>query len=100
MYVSNWTFRPAAGKHAEVVENCKKAAEIWQKYGANECRLLTILGGDMGCMSFIAMFDNAEAYGRASDAIGADPEYQALSAELLTSLTGEWVRHNLARSVF
>ena len=78
----------------------KKGAEIWQRHGANECRLLTIQGGDVGCMSFIAMFDNAEAYGRASDAIGADPEYQALSAELLTSLTGEWVRHNLARSVF
>ena len=30
MYISNWTFRPAAGKHAEVIENCKKAAEIWQ----------------------------------------------------------------------
>ena len=100
MYVSNWTFRPVAGKHTEIIENCKKGAEIWQRHGANECRLLTIQGGDVGCMSFIAMFDNAEAYGRASDSIVADSEYQALSAELLTSLTGEWVRHNLARSVF
>ena len=43
MYVSNWTFRPAAGKFAEVIENCKKGVEIWQKHGANECRLLTCL---------------------------------------------------------
>ena len=34
------------------------------------------------------------------EAFISDPEYQALSAELLTSLTGKWVRHNLARSVF
>ena len=52
----------------------------------------------MGCMSFIAMFDNAEAYGKASDAVVADPEFQALLAAI--SSTGEWVRHNLARSVF
>ena len=98
MYVSNWTFRPAAGKFAEVIENCKIGAEIWQRHGANECRLLTIQGGDIGCMSFIAMFDNAEAYGKANDAVVADPEFQALLAEITS--TGEWVRHNLARSVF
>jgi hypothetical protein len=49
-------------------------------------------------MSFIAMFDNAEAYGKANDAVVADPEFQALLAEITS--TGEWVRHNLARSVF
>lgn len=98
MYVSSWTFRPAAGKFAQVIENCKKGAEIWQRHGANECRLLTIQGGDVGCMSFIAMFDNAEAYGKANDAVVADPEFQALLAAITS--TGEWVRHNLARSVF
>ena len=97
MYVSNWTFRPAAGKFAEVIENCKKGVEIWQRHGANECRLLTLQGGDIGCMSFIAMFDNAEAYGKASDSIGTDPEFQALLAEISSS--SDWVRHNLARSV-
>ena len=50
------------------------------------------------CMSFIAMFDNAEAYGKASDAVVADPEFQALLVAI--SSTGEWVRHNLARGVF
>jgi len=49
-------------------------------------------------MSFIAMFDNAEAYGKASDAVVADPEFQALLVAI--SSTGEWVRHNLARGVF
>jgi len=44
------------------------------------------------------MFDNAEAYGKASDAVAADPEFQTLLAAV--SSTGEWVRHNLARSVF
>ena len=28
MYVSNWTFRPAAGKFAEVIENCKKVRKF------------------------------------------------------------------------
>ena len=49
-------------------------------------------------MSFVAMFDNAEAYGKASDAVVADDEFRALLAAI--DSTGEWVRHNLARAVF
>jgi len=98
MYVSNWTFRPAAGKFAEVIENCKKGVEIWQRHGANECRLLTLQGGDIGCMSFIAMFDNAEAFGKTNDSVVADPEFQALFAKV--SSTGNPVRHNLGRRIF
>lgn len=98
MYVSNWTFRPAPGKFDEIIENCKKGAEIWQRHGANECHLLTVQGSDVGCMSFVAMFDNAEAYGKASDAVVADDEFRALLAAI--DSTSEWVRHNLARAVF
>ena len=39
-----------------------------------------------------------KGYGKANDAIVADSEFQALLAEITS--TGEWVRHNLARSVF
>ena len=42
MYISNWTFRPAAGKQAEVIENSKKVAGFWEKHGANECHLFNI----------------------------------------------------------
>ena len=45
-----------------------------------------------GCMSFIAMFDNAEAYGKANDSVVADPEFQ----EILSDTTfGEWKRYNI-----
>ena len=98
MYVSNWTFRPAPGKHAEVIENSKKMAEFWKKYGANECHLMNLQGADVGSMSFVAMFDNAEGYGKANDALVADPEVQAILATVTSS--GDWVRHKLARAIF
>ncbi len=53
----------------------------------------------MGCMSFIAQFDSAEAFGKTNDSIAVDPEFQALVAQT-ASLGGQWVRHNLARAVF
>ena len=99
MYISNWVFRPAPGTHAEVVQNSQEFKRLWEKHGANECHLLNLQGGDVGCMSFIAQFDNAEGYGKANDAIVADTEFQELMAK--TSALGfEWVRHNLARALF
>ena len=98
MYVSNWTFRPNPGKQAEAIENTRKIAEFWEKYGANECHLFNLNGADVGCMSFIAMFDNAEAFGKTNDSVVADPEFQELFAKV--SSTGDFVRHNLVRRVF
>ena len=98
MYISNWTFRPNPGKEAEVVENVKKIAEFWEKYGANECHLFTLHGADVGCMSFIAMFDNAEAFGKTNDSVVADPEFQEVFAKV--SHTGNPVRQNLGRRIF
>ena len=69
--------------------------ETW----ANECHLLNLQGGDVGCMSFIAQFDDAEGYGKTNDAIVADTEFQELMAKT-SALGGEWVRHNLARALF
>ncbi len=98
MYISNWTFRPAAGKQAEVIENSKKVAEYWEKYGASECHLFVLQGADVGCMSFIAMFENAEAFGKANDGVVADPDFQELLAKV--SSTGDFVRQNLVRRIF
>jgi hypothetical protein len=98
MYISNWTFRPAAGKQAEVIENSKKVAAFWEKYGANECHLFVLQGADVGCMSFIAIFDNAEAFGKANDGVVADPDFQELLAKV--SSTGDFVRQNLVRRIF
>ena len=98
MYISNWTFRPAAGKQAEVIENSKKVAGFWEKHGANECHLFNIQGADVGCMSFIAIFDNSEAFGKANDGVVADPEFQELLAKV--SSTGDFVRQNLVRRIF
>jgi hypothetical protein len=99
MYISNWVFRPAPGTHAEVVQNSQEFKRLWEKHGANECHLLNLQGGDVGCMSFIAQFDDAEGYGKTNDAIVADTEFQELMAKT-SALGGEWVRHNLARALF
>jgi hypothetical protein len=52
----------------------------------------------MGCIASTIAFENAEAFGRSSDAISTDPEAGEKLAEL-ASLGDEWVRHNLYRSI-
>ncbi len=99
MFISNCIFRSAPGTQAQVLEDSQDYKRLWEKHGANECHLFTIQGGDMGCMSFIAQFDSAEAFGKTNDSIAVDPEFQALVAKT-ASLGGQWVRHNLARAVF
>ena len=98
MYISNWTVRLAPGTAAEVMEVSEAAAKLWEKHGANECHLFNIQGADVGCMSFIAIFDNAEAFGKANDGVAADPEFQELLAKV--SSTGDFVRQNLVRRIF
>ena len=99
MYISNWTVRLAPGTAAEVIEVSEAAAKLWEKHGANECHLLDLQGSDVGCMSFIAQFDSAEAYGKSADSIEADPDFQAVMGKA-NAIEGDWVRHNLARRIF
>ena len=99
MYISNWVFRPAPGTLPDVIQNSSEIGKLWVKHGANECHLLNLQGADVGCVSFIAQFDNAEGYGKANDAIVADEEFQALMAKA-SAMGGEWVRHNLARRIY
>ena len=81
MYISIWVFRPAPGTHAEIVQNSQEFKRLREKHGANECHLLNLQGGDVGCMSFIAQFDDAEVYGETNDAIVAASELQELMAK-------------------
>ena len=48
--------------------------ELWIKHGATDARLSSLNGSDMGCLANTITFENAEAFGEASDAINTDPE--------------------------
>ena len=72
--------------------------ELWKKHGATNVRLSWLDGSDMGCLANTITFENAEAFGKASDAINTDSEAGKLMGAL-ASLGGEWVRHNLYRSI-
>ena len=72
--------------------------ELWEKHGATDVRLSSLNGSDMGCLANTITFENAEAFGKVSDAFKKDSEAGKLMGTL-ASLGGEWVRHNLYRSI-
>ena len=55
-------------------------------------------GTNMGCIQFGLIFENAEAYGKASDTISADPDFMEKFG-YFSSLGGEWIAQNLCRCI-
>ena len=98
MYKSEWIYWPDPIKFRETIAASVAMGELWKKHGATDARLSSLNGSDMGCLANTITFENAEAFGKASDAISADPEAGKLMGTL-ASLGGEWVRHNLYRSI-
>ena len=98
MYLSEWIYRPNETKLKEMITVSMSINKLWKKHGATDTYLCTLNGSDMGCIATTIAFENAEAFGKSWDAISADPEAGTKLAEL-ASLGGEWVRHNLYRSI-
>ena len=98
MYISKWIYWPDPTKFRETIAASMAMGELWKKHGATDARLSWLDGSDMGCLANTITFENAEAFGKVSDAINADSEAGKLMGTL-ASLGGEWVRHNLYRSI-
>ena len=98
MYISEWIYWPDPTKFRETIAASMAMGELWKKHGATDARLSSLNGSDMGCLANTITFENAEAFGKASDAINTDPEAGKLMGAL-ANLSGEWVRHNLYRSI-
>ena len=98
MYISEWIYWPDPTKFRETIAASMAMGELWKKHGATDARLSSLNGSDMGCLANTITFENAEAFGKASDTINTDSEAGKLMGAL-ASLGGEWVRHNLYRSI-
>ena len=98
MYISEWIYWPDPTKFRETIAASMAMGELWKKHGATDARLSSLNGSDMGCLANTITFENAEAFGKVSDVINTDSEAGKLMGTL-ASLGGEWVRHNLYRSI-
>ena len=97
--ISQAVFKPNPGADmVKMVAIVTEAAVIWRKHGA-EVSVWTVSAGEIGNMVFATRFDSYEAYGKCTDAINADPAFQAWSMKATASGLSSWVRSNLARQL-
>ena len=75
-----------------------ESAAIFRKHGA-EVSVWAISTGEIGDMVFTTRYESYEALGKCSDAVYADPAYQAWSQKGVASGLSTWVRSNLVRQL-
>ena len=92
-------FKPNPGADmSTLMALIKESAAIWRKHGA-DVSVWTVSVGEIGHMVFASRYDSYEAYGKCTDAVVADPAYQAWSVKANASGVSTWVRSNLARQL-
>jgi hypothetical protein len=75
-----------------------ESAALWRKHGA-EVSIWAVSAGEVGNMVFSARYESFEAYGKCTDALYADPAFQAWQVKGTASGLSSWVRSNLARQL-
>ena len=83
---------------SKVMAQIKKGSAIWKRHGA-EVSAWAVGVGEAGNLSVTCRFNSIEAYGKASDAVVADPAFQAWQMESTAAGQTTWVRSNLARAI-
>ncbi|CAN1561408.1 hypothetical protein MCEMAEM4_02692 [Burkholderiaceae bacterium] len=97
--ISQTVFKPNPGADMpKLLALVAESAAIWRKHGA-EVAVWTVSSGEIGNMVFSARYDSYEAYGKCTDAVIADPDYQAWTVKGAASGLSTWVRSNLARQI-
>ena len=97
--ISQVVFKPNPGADmAKLMEFVAESAAIWRKHGA-EVSVWAASAGELGNMVFATRYDSFEAYGKCTDAVYADPGFQAWQIKGTASGLSSWVRSNLARQL-
>lgn len=97
--VSQVVFRPNPGADmTKLMALVAESAAIFRKHGA-EVSVWAISTGEIGDMVFTTRYECYEALGKCSDAVYADPAYQAWSQKGVASGLSTWVRSNLVRQL-
>ena len=97
--ISQVVFKPNPGADmAKLMELVAESAALWRKHGA-EVSMWAVSAGEIGNMVFTSRYESYEAYGKCTDALYADPAYQAWQAKGTASGLSSWVRSNLVRQL-
>ncbi len=97
--ITQAVFKPNPGADmTKVIAIVSESAALWRKHGA-EVSVWAVSAGEIGNMVFAARYDSFEAYGKSTDAIYADPAFQAWSVKATASGLSSWVRSNVARQL-
>ena len=97
--ISQVVFKPTPGADmTKLMALVAESAALWRKHGA-EVSIWAVSAGEIGNMVFSARYDSFEAYGKCTDALYADPAFQAWQVKGTASGLSTWVRSNLARQL-
>jgi hypothetical protein len=97
--ISQVHFKPNPGADMnKLMALVAESAALWRKHGA-EVSIWAVSAGEIGNMVFSARYDSFEAYGKCTDALYADPAFQAWQIKGTASGLSTWVRSNLARQL-
>ncbi|MFM6992317.1 MAG: hypothetical protein ACKOWD_13760 [Rhodoferax sp.] len=97
--VSQVVFKPNPGADlTKLMAFVAESAAIWRRHGA-EVSVWAVSTGEAGNFVFTTRYENYSAYGKCTDAVYADPEYQSWSQRATASGLSSWVRSNLARQL-
>jgi hypothetical protein len=97
--ISQAVFKPNPGADmTKFMAIVAESAAIWRKHGA-DVSVWSVSTGEIGNMVFAVRYESYEAYGKTTDAVYKDPEFQAWSARATASGLSSWVRSNLARQL-
>ena len=97
--ISQVHFKPNPGADmTKLMTLVAESAALWRKHGA-EVSIWAVSAGEVGNMVFSARYESFEAYGKCTDALYADPAFQAWQVKGTASGLSSWVRSNLARQL-
>lgn len=89
------SYRPIGGRAADLVASMTRAGEILGAHGGAPSIWQPIAGGDAGALVFSVAYDDQQAYGRAMQAILADPVWQEFWMGVLADPSGANVENYL-----
>jgi len=82
------TWRPVAGRAADLLGNMTRAGEIFTSMGGAPSIWQTISGGDAGTLTFSVGYGDQIAYGQTMAKLASNAEWQAFWADALSDPSG------------
>jgi len=93
-------FQVRHGKQAQSLERIKRSKSITEKHGGKVRALQAVTSDPFGLTAVTVYYTNFEAWGKASVALAADPEWQAFGAEIMGEhASADFLRSSVMRVI-